>query len=135
MARALGRLVNNGVNNSLVHSMPQNARGAVDERFNEYGCIKFVDVILVHHRVVETAESPSDLLRQFGFLRIKKIGQVPTEKRQRDGDAHQKPFRAASSRLSYCARCFGGGRQGDTLLKHRCQKMFEAIADTDQSAE
>ncbi len=52
----VGAVVHGRVNHALIHAVPENARRAVDQRLHEQRRVDFVDVVLVHDRLVEAAE-------------------------------------------------------------------------------
>ena len=64
-ARAFGRAVQRGVNDSAIDALPQYGGRKGDQRLDDAGGIEFVDVIFIEDGVIEAAKFGSDLCGKF----------------------------------------------------------------------
>jgi hypothetical protein len=127
-ARGIGAVVDRSVDHALIHTLPQNARGTVDERLHENRGIDFIDVILVHHCRVKAVQRVGDFLRQVRLAEVEHIGEESAEQSDNDRDAHEQIFCVAAGRSC---------RRVDTCAssKHRSKEMLKAVVDANQSAD
>ena len=57
----------------------KNQRGACNQRLHEQGRVQFVDVILVHYRLVKASQPSRDPLRQLRVAIVEQPGQQEPE--------------------------------------------------------
>src|ERR1700686_2070264 len=102
--------------------MPENRGRTVDQRLDEKGGVKFVNVILVADRLVESAETGRNARGQLRTAAVQQICEKPSEPGHADGNHHEQILERA---LTGFRRTFL--RNVTRSLKNGSQKMFEMI--------
>src|ERR1700690_2427668 len=128
VARRIGGIVHGRIDHSLVHPVPQDFSGAVDQRFDKEDGVKLIDIVLIDNRTVESAQTLCEERRQLRAAAIKQIRQQPSEPSDADGNTHQYIFNGL--RGLWSGSLYGYVRY---LLEHGSQEMFEAISVSDES--
>ena len=144
MARAIGAVVQRGVNHALVHAVPENAARAVHHRLDEQNRIEFINVIFIENCVIKAAESVRDFVGKLRAQIVENRRHDETQQGSKNRNSGKEQVsRAAGLRLGpFClllrrpelARrhmlCVQRRRRG---MKHRRQKLVEVIAATHRS--
>src|ERR1700686_3279934 len=102
--------------------MPENRGRTVDQRLDEKGGVKFVNVILVADRLVESAETGRNARGQLRTAAVQQICEKPSEPGHADGNHHEQILERA---LPGFRKTFL--RNVTRSLKNGSQKMFEMI--------
>ncbi len=83
LPRPIAGVIHGPINDLSVHILPKNSSRAVDQRLDEERRVEFVDVVLVHHCLIEAAERVSNLLRQILALVIEQVCKIKAQQRHR----------------------------------------------------